>query len=351
MSELLFLDSFDHYSTPQGARKWTNFNSSIVAGRTGFGARTPASLLPYKNLGVEQVSLTLGMAYKFDGLSFGTNAVAQFSNPLPFAHSITLHHVGDGRLRITAAPSKSSAVLMTNSILSAPSTFAMAAREWYYIEFRAAVATSGNDITWTYTVRVNEEEIMAGSLLGELTDQAKTIVAGYPLKYVNVAPGAQAIIDDLYVTKTEMLGDIQIIVLYPNTEGDATGWTPSYTEAGLPNWALVKERPADDDATYVAADEVDQKDLYHLDDIGLGFVGEIRGAQALWLAKKSDMGIGAIQGVWKSDDTESDSPTEFFPSALNYLYHRQAERVSLFTEEDWTKEEINAMQLGQKRTR
>jgi hypothetical protein len=125
------------------------------------------------------------------------------------------------------------------------------------------------------------------------------------------------------------------------------------------NWEQVDEHPTvDDDTTYVSAASTGLKDLYNLDDIDPAFVGTIKGVQALWAVKKSDEGEAAVKGNWKSSGTEIVQaaghnflpPNGFYPSATSYLYNIQTERKSLFTAADWTKTEINALQLGITRT-
>jgi hypothetical protein len=133
--------------------------------------------------------------------------------------------------------------------------------------------------------------------------------------------------------------------LYPNAAGDLSAWTPNGAGA---NYTKVMEHPADDDATYVSTPTVGAIDLYNLDDITPSFAGTIKGAQALWLVKKSDTGTGSIKGQWKSAGSTLEG-LEFHPSAGVYLYDIQAERKSIFTAADWTQAEINALQIGMKR--
>ena len=343
MATLLFLDSFDHYSNAQALRKWTRWGSAgITTGRNGFGGLTKGGIgEPGKTFGAEYAQLTAGLAYKTPGFA---NSILEFWNvvsPRPFAK---LQHVGDGRLRIAFTTGASQST-------SAPSTFVLNNNQWYYFEFQASVSAVDNGdgtstLSYAATARVNEDQILSHS--DSLTiNGSHTDVKWAEIKLGGPGGGRQATVDDLYVTDTEFLGDVQIAVLYPDGAGDLTQWTPL---AGN-NWENTKEHPAaDDDTTYNSSDTVAQVDLYHLDDIGAGFSGTIKGAQALWLVKKDDEGSGAVKGKWKHGVTTKTQTDNFFPSALGYLYNRQAERVSLFTAANWTQAEIDAMQLGIERT-
>lgn len=358
MANLLFLDSFDHYSKAQASRKWTNAGGiasiGVTNGRTGNGAQI-GPLNTYKTFGVEYPTLTIGIA--FNTPNFSNNIVFAFNGPVGI--SAGLAHYGDGRLYVSAQALDSAGSLFPDS---PPSTFVVNIGQWYYAEFSTTVSITNDLIGGTYTVtityeaRINETTILSGTLSKTRTGSTTAAGAGWAgFGVSSPGGGLNASYDDLYVTDGEFLGDIKIGVLYPNAAGDSTGWTPTPAAA---NYANVKEHPADDNATIVTAATAGLKDLYNLDNIPPSFVGTIKGAQALWLVKKSDSGSAAVKGVWKSGATEIDQsagvdfipPDGFHPSAASYLYDIDPQRKSLFTAADWDVTEVNALQLGIKRT-
>lgn len=341
MANLLFIDSFDHYSAPQMSRKWTTqTTASIVPGRTGNGMQAGALNFPSKTLNAEYTTMTMGVAYKTQGFANSIISLLNTVNNL----DLRLEHVGDGRLRFHFGFNATGAT-------GPPSIFVMSTERWYYFETQATV-DGGPPAHIVATARVNGVEILNWDY---------THGSGQPgLKFNRIlteGPGGgfNCIIDDLYVTDTEFLGDIRIGVLYPNNVGDSSAWTPNGAGA---NYTKVMEHPADDNVTYVAAASTGLKDLYNLDDIDPAFVGVIKGVQALWCVVKSDEGDAAVKGLWKSSGTEIVQasghnflpPNGYYPSATSYLYNIQTERKSLFTAADWTKTEINGLQLGITRT-
>ena len=330
---LLYLDSFDHYSAAQGTRKWTTFGaSSLVTGRTGNCALMGGAASMTKTLGAEYSTLTAGVAHKANGFA---NSIFQFLNANLTQLKCYLWHVGDGRLYFQI---ELPGFFSGNS---SPSTFVMSAGQWYYFECQMALSFSAPALTLDATCRVNGAEILSYSLTDSAASAASFATIGLG------SPGGvpSAYYDDFYCTEDEFLGDIRIGVLYPNAAGDSTVWTPNGAGA---NWEKVKEHPADDDTTYVSTPTLGALDLYNIDDIDPAFTGDIKGAQALWLAKKSDEGAGSIKGQWKSGSTTIEGE-EFFVSAASYLYSIQAERKSLFTAADWSHAEIDGLQLGIKR--
>jgi len=347
MSNLIFIDSFDHYSTAQILRKWTSTSGapSIVTSpvRTGPQAiQGGAGNFAFKTFNASYAQLTAGAAYQTQGFA---NAILTFQNASP-AVTFLLQHVGDGRLNMFFQYGGQSAT-------SPASTWVMNTNQWYYIETQATI-TGGPPASVNATAQVNGVTILTWT--GTLSSAG---LAGLMFNAVALGgPGAglNATVDDFYCTDTEFLGDIRIGVLYPNAAGDSAGWTASST--GLANYTMVLEHIADDDATYNKAPTTGLKDLYNLDDISPAFTGPIKGVQANWCVKKSDGGVGSVKGAWKSGSTEIDQsqgdnfipPNGFNPSYTSYLYSREAERNSLFTSSPWTIAEVNGLQLGIIRT-
>lgn len=352
MSKLLFIDSFDHYSEAQTTRKWTQGSLAIGEfGRTGLGAGIGTFASCSKTLGQEYSILAQGVAYKTPAFA---NTILWASNAISSVNAFVTH-IGDGRLWHQCwAP----AGWFTTYRTGDPSTFVMLANRWYYVEFYVYLEAIDNgndtyDITYSMITRVNEQEIL-NDVMGPYTQPYNGTTYGH-FKFASVGPGGpgggyHAGIDDYYCTDGEFLGDIKIGVLYPNASGAYQQWTP--LSGGMSfsgsNYEMVREHPADDDLTILYAAATGQVEMEHLDDIDISFSGTIKGAQALWLVKKTDMGTGIVEGIWKHDAVEV-SGLDFYPSALDYLYDIQAERYSLFTSGNWTVPEVNELELGIRR--
>lgn len=321
-SALIFCDSFDHYANiTLMQRKWTQVpgGGAIVAGRNGNGFQGGATSSPSLTFGPTFTKLCCGTAYNTQSFS---NWISVF-NDIVSGGLVGLHHVGDGRVFVASNFGNQSPF----------STFTMLQNQWYYFELQ--VTSSPPNVL--YEVRANGGTILSGSFLGGALNfnQLLMILPG---------GGLTAIIDDLYVTDGEFLGDVNIACLYPNAAGDNSAWTPFVAGA---NYLQVKEHSPDDFTTYNSSSAINQQDLYNLDNI-TGFFGTIKGAQALWCVARSAAGVGSVKGALKSGTTTI-FDSEYFPSDVSWLYERAPYRTSPFTTLDWTVPEINALQQGIKR--
>ncbi|HZT29724.1 MAG TPA: hypothetical protein VFA33_07575 [Bryobacteraceae bacterium] len=338
---LLFCDSFDHYDTPEWTTKWSGgtFGVIVPGGRTG-NCLSCSAVGPWKAFPADYATLVAGLAHNPGGFA---NAVVYFDNAVSMLRTY-LNHVGDGRLRFGYHAG------YTDVAGDVISTFMLSLNVWYYVELKATVSVSGRNVTFTAEARVNEIVILNETKTITATGIDPAILAAHPgfnqahLQAAGASYGA--LVDDVYVTDGDYLGDIKIGVLYPNADGDAGDWTPS---SGADHYAMVKEHPPDEDTTYNSATIAGQTDLYQLDDIPPDFSGDIRGAQALWRLKKSDAGSATVRSQIKSAGVVlegSDVP----PSYTAYNYIIQPYGVSPFTGAHWSAAEINALQLGIKRT-
>lgn len=364
-STLFFVDSFDHYSSSQVDRKWTSHSGSfsiVSDGRTGNGADIGGGG-PILTLRANQTELSAGTAYRIRPVGGFANPPLGFQNIVPgIGINFELAHVGDGRfwIRIECQETATSSWTPTGgniqtgaSIFGPPSTLSIHNNEWCYLELQGIVAFTPTDATHA-TLSFSGNAYLNGALLCSISQSGTVLQSTYAggaqanfAQFYIFGPGGggSATFDDVYLTDTELLGDIKIAVLYPNAAGDTTAWTPNASGA---NYTKVKEHPADDDTTYVSAGGAGVLDLYNLDDIGT-FTGNIMGAQSLVLAKKSDSGYATIVSELKSAGTTQDG-LPWNPSNGAYVYGRDAYRVSPFTSTGWILSEINALQLGQKRT-
>lgn len=133
-----------------------------------------------------------------------------------------------------------------------------------------------------------------------------------------------------------------IVGLVPTGAGNYTQLTPS---AGA-NWAAVNEVPPDDDAAYVESATIDLKDTYRMQDLIItpGQVANIAAVQ--WLCRAyntvSQGGDFArlmrLYGVdYQGDDAGYDR---------SYDYHPEIIAESLDTGQEWTEDEVNALEAG-----
>src|SRR5215471_17550638 len=203
MSTLLFIDSFDHYSTAQITRKWTSMsNASIVTSpvRTGTQAmQGGGGTFAYKTFGASYPELTAGAAYQVNGFN---NYMLVFQNT-PAGLTFYLQQVGDGRLQLYFSYGG-------QSVTSPPSTFVMAINRWYYFEIQATV-TGGPPASVNATAQANGVNIITWT--GTLSSAG---LAGLQFNAVGLGgPGGgySATVDDFYCTDTEYLGDVKIGVL------------------------------------------------------------------------------------------------------------------------------------------
>lgn len=341
---LIFLDSFDHYSSSQNSRKWTIASSNAhPSGRTNNGLTVNGASGVTKTFDAEYATVTVGAAYKTTNFSnpiFSISNTGRSNTP-----SVSISHVGDGRLYINSGT-------LGGTILG---TFVMNTLEWYYMELQAAVEVNGTTTNpqTTYQVRVNNEIIGTG--VTTHTGVYSGTGAGN-LNYANVSlsgPGGghSATYDDLYVTDTEFLGDIRIYVIRPNGDHATTDWTQGGISTGTDDYNFINDTNPDDDTSYLLSTASGQTEFTEMEDIA-AFTGSVAAAQALWCMKKSDAGAGIFQGLLLDGTGTGGTSTAsiWYPSYASYLYFHKGYTTSPFTGIAWTTGEINAIKQGEKRT-
>jgi hypothetical protein len=341
VSNLLFCDSFDHYSTAQGGRKWTTFSGSvaIAAGRTGNGL----------SLGISGLGSTVAITFPQGAQSEVTAGFALNSSgkiiPLTFGNaasglSFTPSVLSDGRVTFTVNTGP-------NQSTTTPTTWVMQSGIWYYIELQVTATAGGGNttVTVTYTFKVNGAVQGTGNI-GPVAWNSAQNPANISWSYAQFAGGVGSVVDDFYLTDNEFLGDVAIACLMPNGDGDSSQWTCS---SGTAHNAMLSEVPADDDTTYVYDDgtTLNHIDLLNLQDI-TGTPG-IQGAQVVLTVKNDIAGNSTLQAMQKSGGT-STAGTSMSLSNNTYVCILDPRRKNPATSANYTASEINAIQIGVKRT-
>lgn len=118
---LLFLDSFDHYASPQDVtRKWTMGMTAIGAGRNGNGGSS-ANFVARTTLPGTWAEMAAGTAYRT--AAFTNFPLILYDYQIGNLWGLALGHDGAGRL-----------YLRTQANIGAPSAFVMNLNQWYYLE-------------------------------------------------------------------------------------------------------------------------------------------------------------------------------------------------------------------------
>lgn len=340
--ELLHVDSMGHYDNSTITRKWTFANATIVAPITPGSAGAIAISGPgnaYYTFGPEYVSVTVGFRITLGGLAANYDLVQLFNTGIqfPYQAQLAVTSVGDGRVKI---------LCRYNNAQSPPSTFVFNAGDTYYLMFQATASMGGSNWQFAYNLWVNSPGNLV--LTGSLDSGFPNTAVGFTgwASYIFGSPGSPTnYVEDIVVTKTEVLGDQHVACLFTNAAGDSTQLTPHPTQA---NWINVSEHVPDDLTTYNAATAINQKDLYNLDPLGTTSV-QIFGCQEVYCVQKSNAGPGSFKATLKTAGVEFQS-VELFPSADVFApFFCVPHRKNPNTTNDWTPAEINALQIGPKR--
>lgn len=248
---LLFIDSFDHYSSAQAGRKWTEVHSSITINTTN-GRRSTGSMrsdtgstrYARKTLGTNAATLVVGFAIKITGGITGAGYI--FGMGDAGADQMTLFVNSDATLSIRRSTTNVATSVATLNISGA----------YQYIEFKVVHSNTGS-----YEVRLNGTNILSASGV-DTTNTANNFANQISFfqrpntTLGGLSPGSNIDIDDVYVcdgtgsANNDFLGDVRVDCFFPNGNGNSSQFVGSDSNS-TDNYLLVDETPANDDTDYV----------------------------------------------------------------------------------------------------
>jgi hypothetical protein len=292
---LLYLDSFDHYTTPSqkyplagvatplinssGGRFGTN---GMVCSDSGRGAgRTLDS--PIDNF-------IIGVAYR-PGIGNNQPVLAFRDGATP---QVELRLNPSNQLYITR-----------NGTTLATSTRVLLTLLTYYIEWKVAIDDAAG------VAELVIEGTPEITLSGVDTRNAGTTVDRFYLQGLGGGDGQSAQFDDLYLAddsgsvNNDYLGDLRVQYRAPNGNGNSSQFDGSDGNS-IDNYLLVDESVPDDDTTYVQSPDVGDKDTYTYEDL-TPTAGSVPGVQIIPYAKRTDAGAREIVTVARLSGTETDS--------------------------------------------
>lgn len=306
---VIFLDSFDHYTTAQMTGKWDLIQTGVIqsavtrcnvgqayqAGPNGFG-------LIQKNL-PSQTTYTVG---------FGMYMIPDAADQV----GILRFNDGTGSDQIKLLMHADNTFYATRGATTiGTSTYIFPAAAWHYLEVKLHCDAS----TGTFDVLVDNVNILSFS--GN-TKNASTTNIGM-VQVTNDLHGAttEVFVDDLYICDTTnadgagntgFLGPQKVVPLFPRAAGSNSGFTPTPTQA---NYLNVKENlPGNDgDTSYNAAASDGLIDSFPLDTIPF-VAGTITAAQGNLVGRYDDGGPHVFQGYNKSGSATALSANISSPS-------------------------------------
>lgn len=342
MSNIFFMDSFDHYAPSTHLNKWEEVmyaNSGVVAvtGRDGTGqafklqvfASEVGMYLTFDNQRYPTFTMAGGIKKNFRS----TNRIVYYMEMIvPRANYYIvskLYLVSDvyGNLSFYYTPSTDPNAPVSSQFASRPIPY----EQWCHLAFNVTFGSFAGIQNVTGKIYLNEELILDETISGWPNEDYQGInIFGL---------GNGVTIDDFYLTEGDIPGDLKIGVIRPESDVSAA-WTRS---GGAANFEMVDDDSMDSDSTYNATSTIGNKDIFEMEDIATDVT--VHACQALLAAKKDSEGTANVRMIWKPGGVEYPDPN-YYPDYLTYQFDRVVRTVNPDTSVDWTPAEVNALKMG-----
>jgi len=336
-AKILFLDSYDHYATPQIALKWnaTNGFSNIAAAN----ARTGTQCLHIGGGG-------FGPNLSFPALqtvvaSSAYNPLGGLGNPI-----LRLSSVNTNDIQMEVGAYNSGQLYVGNSAVTFPvpdPQFNQTLGVYARYELKITCGNPGS-----FELRVNG--VVALAMAGVNVDPTHTGTANIFI-LLGAGGGADSCHDDTYLA-TDFLGDIIVIENTPNADGHYAAWTPLV--AG-PHFSQVNEIPPDGDASYVSSSNIGDIDTYKIPNTGYTPPIQVLGVQSVIYCRKDLAGTRIIAPVIRQGGVDA-VMADFSLPLTTYTYAKQMYNLAGDTSLNpatglaWTQADLTAAEFGQKVT-
>lgn len=328
------MDGFDHVDDGLGLLvKWdyisysSRFYYGESTGRTGgWGLKISESEYMYKNITGSPSAIIVGVAAKFPYASDTRYPIVLLDGNTA---QISLKCATDGSIK---------AYRGTSTLLGSSDVGIYSATQWNYIELKVLFsATVG-----TVEVRLNGSTVL--NLTGQNTiSSANTYATKLQLNSI----WTYTFFDDVYICDTtgtennDFLGDVQVITLYPTSDGTHTDFTPS---TGTDHYALVDEPQLIDTTDYNSSTTVGHKETYNMSTFSGS--GTIHGIQVTPVVNNINAGAMITRAIARSGGTPADN--EGVSRSLSQTVKAQ---TGIFEKEPtddaaWTAASINAAEFG-----
>jgi hypothetical protein len=326
MAQILFLDSFDHYTTADLGKKWDATGSGTVS--AGNGRNGTASMRMPGNAG-GPVKNVPNMQTVFAGFAFRMNGT-------PPGGGFTIYVLNDGGTNQASLNVNGSGFLEVRrgitTVLATAATNALSAGTYYYIEARFTLHSSFG----VAEVHVNGTTVINATGLNTIVT-ANAYATSVSLSCGGTgAPGTD--FDDFYLATDAFCGDCRVIALLPQGAGNYSQWTPS---AGL-GYQCVDEAAMNSDTDYVSSATPGQRNSY--DFTSVGATGVIKAVQHVTAVRKDDAGARTIKQFARAGGTDYDGSAVSVPDT--YAMQTRVLVTNPATGTDWTVSAVDSSEFG-----
>jgi hypothetical protein len=337
---LLWVDSFDHYTTVVHKYPSEGGNPTIISGGRNstqcFHTSTSISTGKWaeRTIGGTAVTIVTGAAFRFLNTAGTTPALFTFHEGATIHVDLRLV-TGTQVLRVTR----------NGTQIGSDGTTVLSLDTWYYIEFKATI----HDTTGSFSVHVNGVNESMGTQTNIDTRNAGTPLVDRVRLGGAVSTGLSWDADDWYVLNSsgsapnnDFLGDIRVAAVLPSGAGNSTQWTPS---AGS-NFQNVDETPPDDDTTYNSEATASDKDTFAMGNIPstpTTIYGVMQGARH----RKDDAGSRTLRQVVRSGGTDYEGSDISVSDTYQFTFEPVRE-TDPNTAAAWTESGFNAVEAGYK---
>jgi hypothetical protein len=336
---LLFCDSFDHYSTAELARKYSNSANSIIdptGGRRGGGCvRVGTS---------SSATLDLGFAQKSTFIFGAAIKVSAWSASLT---QLLLAFKNSGNIRLQVRVTSGGNVIVERYNGGSPQNIVTAASvialdTWAYLEFRIVISDTVGELE----IRVNGTTVSSQTGI-DTKDSISTTIDAVSLG--NNSASGYTYFDDLYLCDSggsycnTFLGDVRIDAYLPAGNGNSSAFVGSDADS-TNNYLLVDESSPDDDTTYVESNTPSAKDTYAFTEMTHN-PAEIIATQLCAMGKKTDAGSRTIHLVTRSGGTDYDTASAL-AFGTSYGIKTKIDEVDPNTSAAWSKTNLNNAEFG-----
>lgn len=232
-------------------------------------------------------------------------------------------------------------------------TLALQASNWYYLEFKVVLDASAG----SFELRVNGATRLSASGIDTRVSNttANVIRLGGVASGNLLAPGLVEPdrIDDIYMADgqtnpdtfkgrvVDFVGDYQVLVKRANANGTHQQFTP--LGAG-DHYVEIDETTPDSNTTYLASSTVGHEESNNIENLTAGQL--VAAAQLVTYDTKQDAGVRSFKQNIRLGGTDYYGPTEFFPTAVEYIFHTEALDRHPNTGAQLTVSDLNSAEIG-----